>query len=402
MVKDYKRGLTDEQFESVLKTCFDKVDGVNDKDWQDIVDEFDLGIHRDVLRKAIQAPFSSYALQKHVEAKGFNDVEDNEILNKMEEKEMSIKEERYRLNDIRRRLNTQGRENGRYKNNLETLKESILELSTFKPMKVSKDLRIIGENEAVLIISDTHIGIKINNYFNQYSVGIAKERLERLVEKTVHKCKLHNVGKLHICVNGDLISGAIHKSLVADAEISLVESVTKGSELISETINALANSIENVEVYMAIGNHSRINPDKKNNLEKDSFEYLMFDFIRLRLANVSNINFNKNTYHDEIIDFSVFGNPILAIHGDKDHPKSVATKMMSFLGFKPYKIYLGHYHSYQSFDVNGTHVTVNGSTVSTDSYAFGLRLNSEPYQVLTIYDSVSKKEECEYKILLNN
>ena len=85
----------------------------------------------------------------------------------------------------------------------------------------------------------------------------------------------------------------------------------------------------------------------------------------------------------------------------KINQKTLQKNLTNFLKKDIYKIYLGHYHSYQSFDSNGTHITVNGSVVSTDRYAFSLRLNSEPYQVLTIFNSETRKEECEYKIWLN-
>lgn len=399
---NYLRGLTKEEFSKVMKDCIDKMEGLNDLDWQDIVDKYNLDIHRDVLRKSFSAPIGGYSVYKYLSEEKVNSIEDEELLTKYEEKEIAFKEERVRLNDIRRKLNTMIRESARYKNNVELLKDSIERLNEESPMIFENTIRIDGNNEAVLCLSDIHIGIKIDNYFNSYNINIAKERMNKLANSVIEKCRLHKVNKIHILVNGDLISGNIHKSLVADADISLIDSITKGSEIISSTIALISSQINWVEVYFAIGNHSRINPNKKENLEKDNFEYLMFDFIKLRLANNSNIHFNENTYHDNIINFKIFDKQIIAMHGDSDKPTSVAKNITQFLGVKPYKIYLGHYHSYQSFDCNGTHVTVNGSVVSTDSYAFSLRLSSEPYQVLTIYDSNTKQEECEYKIKLNN
>lgn len=395
---DYMRGLSEEKFEQVLMACIDKVEKNSDKDWQDIVEEFDLQIHRDVLRKAVSAPIGAYPVYKFMESKRRKTVDTND-LTMLEEKEIAIKEERVRLNDVRRKLNKVIREKARSQANLETIKEVILELNDVKPMVYTPLPERLGlDNEAVLVISDTHIGLKIDNCFNKYSVEIAKQRLEKLVSKTVEKCNLHKVGKLHVLIVGDLISGAIHKDLVADADISLVDSVIKGSEIIADTIHMLSTQIQHVEVYFAVGNHSRINPNKAENLSKDNFEYLMFDFIKLRLKDVNNVSFNVNTYHDEIIDFEVFGRKILAVHGDKDKPKNIAKNMTQFLDVKPMKIYLGHYHHYESVDCNGTVVTVNGSLVSTDNYAFGLRLNSEPYQVLTIFNSVDQDEECEYRL----
>lgn len=61
---NYKRGLGDEEFKKGLDLLIRKVE-INDLDWQDIVDELNLGIHRDVLRKAFQAPYGGYAVYRY-------------------------------------------------------------------------------------------------------------------------------------------------------------------------------------------------------------------------------------------------------------------------------------------------------------------------------------------------
>ena len=66
---DYLRGKSKEEFDKILKECIGKVEGKNDKDWQDIVDENNLGIHRDVLRKAFQAPMGGYAVHNFLKNK---------------------------------------------------------------------------------------------------------------------------------------------------------------------------------------------------------------------------------------------------------------------------------------------------------------------------------------------
>lgn len=63
------RGLDKSIYEEVIKTCKDKVEGLNDKDWQDIVEEFNLDIHRDVLRKGFQSPFGMYPYLRYIEDK---------------------------------------------------------------------------------------------------------------------------------------------------------------------------------------------------------------------------------------------------------------------------------------------------------------------------------------------
>lgn len=387
------------KYDKVKSIIYGKmIDKTIDKDYSEISEElFGKQLASDECRKRC---YGAKMVIDAIEQDRRDSVQLNaDTLTAMEEKEIAIREERVRLSDVRRKYQKLIRESARSKANLEVISKSILELNEYKPFVYKQQPDCDGfDNEGVLVISDTHIGLKVDNYFNQYSVDIAKERLEVLVSQTIEKCKLHQVGKLHVLLLGDLISGAIHKDLVAESDVSLVDSVTIGSEMIANAIHVLSTQIKAIEVYFAIGNHSRIHPNKMENLPKDNFEYLMFDFIRLRLKDVLNIKFNNNTYHDEIIDFEVFGKKIVAMHGDKDKPMTVAKSMTQFLDVKPIKIYLGHYHHYESIDCNGTIVTVNGSLISTDTYALGLRLNSQPYQVLTIFNKANQDEECEYRL----
>jgi hypothetical protein len=84
-MEDFKRGLNDEQFQNVLTECVGKVEGV-DKDWQDIIDDYSLGIHRDVLRKAFSAPMGGYAVYKFLKEK----LEKEKINNKIENNSIDI------------------------------------------------------------------------------------------------------------------------------------------------------------------------------------------------------------------------------------------------------------------------------------------------------------------------
>ena len=85
-------GLTETQYEEILRTCSDKIEGVNDYEWQDIVDKFNLNIHRDVLRKAQSANlFGGYFVKKYLESKGTTDTAS--IDNKIQE----LRKERIKL-----------------------------------------------------------------------------------------------------------------------------------------------------------------------------------------------------------------------------------------------------------------------------------------------------------------
>ena len=95
-INDYKRGLTSEEYAKVLNDCIGKVEGSNDLDWDEIVTKYNLGIHRDVLRKAFQSPMGGYSVYKYLQEEQINNVEkSNSMLDEIREAigELDIKKQ---------------------------------------------------------------------------------------------------------------------------------------------------------------------------------------------------------------------------------------------------------------------------------------------------------------------
>ena len=326
-------------------------------------------------------------------------VEENDkALTKLEKKELSLQKEREKLKDLRRRLNREIRESARRENTIEMIEESIRELADVKPLSVDKTAEILEGNEAILNFSDFHLGIAISNYFNEYNEKIAIQRIETLIQKTIQYCELNNVNRLHVALNGDLINGYKYLTLIADKDMSVVQSTIRASEIISDMIKEFCRHIDKVDVHYAIGNHASMK-QMKDNLEEDNFEYFIFDFIKLRTKDLKNLEIHKNKYSDDIIDINIGDKLIIVTHGDKDKPKNCVNKLCTFLDERPHYIMLGHYHHYEEYDQNNINIKVNGSIVSTDAYAFKLRLNSRASQTLVVHDK-DGDEICTYKIKL--
>ena len=104
---------------------------------------------------------------------------------------------------------------------------------------------------------------------------------------------MNNVTKLHLIVNGDVINGFKHMSLIVNADLSVAESITKSSEIISNMIFELCKNINSVDLHFATGNHAMMNSNKEC-LERDNFEYLVFDFIKLRTSKCGNLTIHEN------------------------------------------------------------------------------------------------------------
>ena len=67
------------QYEAILKTCSDKINGDNDLDWKEIVEKYGLDIHYDTLRKASQTVFGGAFVRSYFEDKGFATADNSTI-----------------------------------------------------------------------------------------------------------------------------------------------------------------------------------------------------------------------------------------------------------------------------------------------------------------------------------
>ena len=67
---EYAKRENETDYEYGLRLIKSKVeDKPNDLDWEDIVEELNLNIHRDSLRKSVQGEYGGYSVMQHYEEK---------------------------------------------------------------------------------------------------------------------------------------------------------------------------------------------------------------------------------------------------------------------------------------------------------------------------------------------
>lgn len=377
-------------YQDELDLLVDKVEGTTNKDWEEMVDELELDVHPDSLRKSFTGGrYCGYLVYKYMLEK-LEEGYTSEESARLETLRQELYKEKCRVQDQKREYNKLLRESARYEH-LEDLMVKAIE--DIEPLKLNSVHEPNPTNvEAVLILSDFHYGLLIDNVLNEYNVDIANERLETLLKKTIYYCQLHKVQKLHLGLAGDLISGAIHLQSRIDAEEDLITQVINVGELLANFVNGLKAYIPEVKVYGVIGNHSRVNADKKSNMPAENFERLIFKHIELRLPNV---RVCMNGLEDWIT-FKVKDQLVFMTHGDKDSLSNIKLHSVNLLGRVPDRIYFGHIHHMNIKDDNGTEIVVNGSISGVDEFAMSLRCNTKPYQVLQVFDN----DVCTYKINL--
>ena len=391
-INDYKRGLTSEEYAKVLNDCIGKVEGLNDLDWDEIVTKYNLGIHRDVLRKAFQSPMGGYSVYKYFQEEKINNSE----LEELEAKRKEIEKMKIQYQDQKREYRSYLRMDARWQHMIDEMTKEIKKLNNYKPI-VSNVCINKGNREAVLILSDFHIGMINDTSHNVYDLEVAKYRLEKLYNNVVEKCKLHNVNKLNIELAGDFVHGVIHLTTRVNAEEDVISQTMLVSEMLSDFVGKLSNEINSIVVHGTLGNHSRVSANIKDSISVENFERLITWYMKPRLINCKNVTIIDN-YEEDIILYKVFDTVIACVHGHKEKYKTAVSDMSKFLHIFISELHLGHFHQHNVSIDNDMQTIVNGAFCGADEYAQDIRKSCTPSQTLIIYNK--EGQECIYNIKL--
>lgn len=245
-------------------------------------------------------------------------------------------------------------------------------------------------NEAVLMLSDWHIGVDCSNYWNTYNLDIAKKRIEKLTRDTINYCKINKVGKLNVLNMGDLIHGIIHVTSRIEQNFDVATQIIKAGELLAQMLNELYvafNGEVEITYRSVIDNHARMVANMKESIDEESFCRIIDWYIIERLKNTGIIFINDNI--DLGLGLFTLGNgsKVVFVHGHQD---GVNKSLQHFMGatreFIDY-ILMGHEHSEKSKVYQNTRVICNGSVVGVEQYAVSQRLFNRPSQKLLIFNN---------------
>lgn len=241
-------------------------------------------------------------------------------------------------------------------------------------------------NEAILMVSDLHIGVECDNFYNKYNTEIAMARVNKLVNETIKYCKLHKVVRLNVCNLGDLVHGLIHTSARVEQELDVTKQVMVAAEILANALNGLQEAAPEIIYRSVIDNHSRAISDKEDSIEAENFGRIIDWFVKERLKDTS-IIFGCDNIDLGIGKFDLMNDKkVMFAHGHQDNINTVFQHFVGatreFIDF----VLLAHYHSEKMKSFQGFRVVVNGSVVGTEQYALGKRLFGDPSQTLLIFE----------------
>ena len=370
-------------YEDELQLLIDKVEGVDDRSWEDMVDELDLTVHPDSLRKSFSGgTFSGYAVAKYYQ----NKIKDNycaeDEIERLELVQKELAKERIKLSDARREYKKELMTEARYENLVDVLRDGLCgttELPQYKfGEKIQKELT---SKYAILMLSDWHIGSLVNNIVNYYSIDVAHSRMQLLLDKVKKYILDLNITDMVIEINGDMIQGIINTSNRVQSEEDAVSQIIIASDMLAYFINELKPYLRDLKVVTTLGNHGRLIADKKAAINSENMEMLIPEFLRLKLDGIRVISSGGLDF----VRYEFADRDICLAHGQNDNINHVIEDFVKIYKIVPDEIHLGHTHAYKDINDCNIYITVNGSLMGSDEYATNIRKATKPSQNLIVY-----------------
>lgn len=175
----------------------------------------------------------------------------------------------------------------------------------------------------VTIWSDWHFGEVVSRGetggINTYDIGIAEERVHRLVDGTIHLCREHHTGNYPgIVINllGDFVSGGLHPELLKTDAEEQIPSALRVRDVLVGALDRMIEAFGRVYAPCASGNHGRatLKPEAKRYVYKN-FDWLIYQLLARHYANDKRIVFDIPEANE--VHYRVFGQRYLALHGDQ-------------------------------------------------------------------------------------
>lgn len=286
----------------------------------------------------------------------------------------------------------------------ETLKEIAIQYATelrdSKPLLKTESLDFVkdSDNCGILLISDWHYGMICDNYWNKFDPDICKDRVSRLLHKVIDLIHTEKIKELTVLNLSDLIAGRIHLQIRIESRFDVVKQTMDVSEILAEFLTELSRHCI-VHYYDCLDNHSRVEPNKSDSLDLESFVIMIPWYLKSRLSENKNVYIHCNEFGPDIINCNILGYEIIGVHGHEDNPTTALDKL-SLMTHKHYDLLcIAHRHHFEANEKNQTMIISNSSLMGVDNYSEKLRLSSYPSQT---FIKVTKDSVCDeiHRIIL--
>lgn len=386
---DFKRKQGESDEELIFRVCSLK----SAETWQEIADGLNKELNTEYTESKFRKQFQAF--QRMFDSVKHNLVDSNEHIEELEKKQEELYKQQVKTRDKLREYRGVIRQESRIENLIDVIKQCAEDMDGFIIPK--REIQLIGENKAILKVSDWHIGKIVDNYFNTYNMDVATARVNKLIEETIKYCNAFNVGTLYVANLSDLIEGNLRVTSRVEAEENTIEQIMFVSEMLSNMILDFKSYGLDVKYISTLDNHSRSNVNYKEHIEIESFARLIDFYLKAKLGN--KVEFINNTIDENIGYVEIDGKNHFFVHGHlKAHNPHVIIQNLAIpLGLRVDYVHMGHWHKSENKEYHFAKVYINGSLCGTDDHSFKNGWFSKPSQRLLI---VENNNEIDFNINL--
>lgn len=350
--------------------------------WQDVADILNELLGTEYTESKFRK--QRQAFDKMLAANRSKFVDSSEQLEEIKSEMRRLERKKIQFRDERNAWQKQNYNDARVEQKLDKLEEELSSLGRINFEK-HNEVHTSSDNDLLIILSDLHIGQTFNSFFGKYNTDIAKNRLQQLLDNIISIQKTHNSEKCYVSLQGDLISGNIHKSIQVTNRENVIEQIKIATELISSFCYELSKYFRVVFLTNVSGNHTRI--DKKDDaIHDERLDDLISWAVELSLKHIGNFHVLKRNIDTGIVDICIRNKTYIGVHGDFDpYNKTGVQNLCMALGFVPYAITFGHMHVCSVDEVNGVKMIRGGSLAGCgDQYTIEKRLTGKPSQMVCV------------------
>lgn len=374
----------------------------NDKDqigtWEDVANIINELTGNDYGESTYRKKYTSF--QKMLSANQNKFVNTEAQLRELDIQKRELERAKIQFRDERNAWQRQNYIDARVEQKLDLLENELKSQGriNFKPTDIH-NRSINSNNDLLVMLSDLHIGQCFDSHFGKYDSFIAQQRLNEYLNKIIEIKDRHNSENCYVSLQGDLLSGSIHKVLAITNRENVIEQIKIASELISSFCYELTKYFSHVELSNVSGNHSRIDR-KEDALHDERLDDLIAWNVGCTLNHIPNFSINGNNIDNGICEINIRNKKYVSVHGDYDpYNRQGVSTLVTFLGYCPYAILYGHMHTCSVDETNGIKMIRGGSlSGSGDSYTVEKRLLGKPSQMVCVCTSYGV--ECYYPVEL--
>ena len=374
--------------------------GLIDMTWAELASIFNKELREPGNEYTESAYRKKYAAMKEFKEEFGSEVINSSDANELVELRRELEKEKVKVRDERNEYRKLIREEARKESYMEQFIRSVETAAGRCALdycdKKESHINVHGNSALIIPLYDLHAGLQIKNHWNSYDQDVLKERLNHYLSRIFEIQERHESQDAYVCLS-ELLSGIIHPNLRIQNNQDLIDQFLIVTDYVCDFLAELSYRFKNVYVFVAPGNHSRINAKKEQDLAHENMDNLLLPFIRAKMQNFVNIECCDNHLEQGIAFFPVYRINVVAVHGDKDPFDSVADKISRFLGIHVDLIITGHRHTNKLFTSNDVKCVQSGCLSGSDEYALNNRMRNRPEQAVCV---ITKEEglDCIYDI----